>query len=96
MLHIVDHYSKFLFGKLLENKKADTVLNSIKNILFISGMPNEIGTDNGAEFKNKKFISVCEENEINLIHGLPENHKIFVRMLECQNFVRIHKYKVLL
>lgn len=32
---------------------------------------NEIGIDNGAEFKNKKFISFCEENKIKLIHGLP-------------------------
>ena len=47
MLHIIDHYSKFLFGKLLEDKKADnTVLNNIKNILYISRMPKEIGTDN--------------------------------------------------
>ena len=71
MLHIVDHYSKFVFGKLLEDKKADTVLNNIKNILFVTGMPKEIGTDNGAEFKNKKFVSFCEENKIKLIHGLP-------------------------
>ena len=71
MLHIIDHYSKFLFGKLLEDKKADTVLNNIKNILYISGMPKEIGTDDGAEFTNKKFISFCEENNIKLIHWLP-------------------------
>ena len=69
LLHIIDHYSKFLFGKLLEDKKADnTVLNNIKNILYISGIPKEIGIDNGAEFTNKKFISFCEENNIKLIH----------------------------
>ena len=70
MIHIVEHYSKFVFGKLIEDKRADTVLNNIKKILFISGMPKEICTDNGADFTNKNFISFCEENKIKLMHGL--------------------------
>ncbi len=52
MLHVVDYYSKFLFGKIIEDKRVEMVLNNIKNILFLSGLFKEIGTDRGAEFTN--------------------------------------------
>ena len=65
MLHIVYHYSKFVFGRLIEDKRADTVLNNIKNNLFMSGMPKEIDTDNGAEFTNKNFFLFVKKIKLN-------------------------------
>lgn len=34
-------------------------------------MPKSIGTDNGKEFKNSLMMNFCQENNINLVHGLP-------------------------
>ena len=33
-------------------------------------MPKSIGTDNAKEFKNSIMINFCQENNINLVHGL--------------------------
>ena len=37
------------------------------------GMPEEIGSDNGREFKNKIMENYLAKNEIKIIHGMPYN-----------------------
>ena len=37
---------------LLENKEAKTILHYLEFALECYGMPEEIGSDNGREFKN--------------------------------------------
>ena len=41
-LHILDHYSKYLFDELLTNKKAETIISKLPNIFYINGFPEEI------------------------------------------------------
>jgi len=55
ILHILDHYRKYLFWKLLLNKKAATVINSLEEIFLLTGFPKEIGGDNEKEFSNLRF-----------------------------------------
>ena len=57
MLWCIDAFTSFVQGKLLNNKKADTVVNALNecwNIAF--GIP-AVGyyADNGTEFKNVKM-----------------------------------------
>lgn len=50
----IDHYSKFLEEKILEEKTAKTVLEAIKELIFGKhGIPKKIITDNGLELNNQ-------------------------------------------
>ena len=52
LFNIIDHFSKFGMSFLLENKEAKTILHYLEFALECYGMPEEIGSDNGREFKN--------------------------------------------
>ena len=62
VLWCIDSFTRFIQGKLLRNKKAETILNPINECWNLSfGIP-AVGfyADNGTEFKNIKmdeFIS---------------------------------------
>lgn len=70
MLYILDHYIKYLFGKLLLNKKADNLINSLEEIFLLTGFPKEIGAYNVREFSNAKFKKFLFGNDIKFISGL--------------------------
>ena len=70
-LLIIDHYSKYLFGELLCDKKADTIIEKLKNIFFTTGFPEEICSRNGKVFHNIKYSQFLEKNKVKEIHGLP-------------------------
>ena len=61
ILHILDHYSKYLFDELLTNKKAETIISKLPNIFYINGFPEEICLDNGKEFRNKKLSKFLKD-----------------------------------
>lgn len=61
MFHIIDHYSKFLFGKLLLKKDSLFIINFLENIFLLTGALKEIGADKGKEFKNKNFNESCNK-----------------------------------
>ena len=70
-MHLIDHYSKFLFGLLLKDKKGDTILKELEHIFLTTGFPKEICCDNGKEFRNSKFSQFLNDNNVKEIHGLP-------------------------
>ena len=72
-LHILDHYSKYLFDELLTNKKAETIISKLPNIFYINGFPEEICLDNGKEFRNKKLSKFLKDKNVIELHGLPRN-----------------------
>ena len=57
MLWIIDSFSRFMVGKLLNNKKGDTIIQAIMdNWCMNLGFPaSGFFTDNGREFANVKL-----------------------------------------
>ena len=52
LFNIINHFSKYGISFLIENKEAKTILYYLKLVLECNGYPNEIGSDNGKEFRN--------------------------------------------
>ena len=73
IISIIDHFSKFAKNFVIDKKDQNTVLEKINEFIDLFGKPQKILTDNGKEFKNKKFNNYCHKNEINLIHGRPRH-----------------------
>ena len=71
VLWCIDAFAKFVQGKLLRNKKAETVVNAISecwNLAF--GIPG-IGyyADNGTEFKNVKMDELVSKLGISISYS---------------------------
>merc|ERR1712243_67090 len=71
VLWCIDSFTRFIQGKLLKNKKAETVLNTISecwNLPF--GIP-AVGyyADNGTEFKNVKMDELISKLGISINYG---------------------------
>ena len=73
IFNIIDHFSKFGMSYLIENKEAKTILKFLKNALECNGFPNELGSDNGREFRNDIIENYLKSKNINFIHGIPYN-----------------------
>ena len=94
LLNIIDHFSKFGMSFLLDNKEAKNILNKLKIAFEGNRYPEEIGSDNGREFKNKIIEDFLEEKHIKIIHGIPYNphsqgveerfHQTIKDMLYCK------------
>ena len=71
MLWCICAFTRFIQGRLLKNKKAETIINAIEecwNLAF--GIPT-IGyyTDNGREFKNIKMDELVSKLGISISYG---------------------------
>merc|ERR1712120_57775 len=71
VLWCVDSYTRFIQGKMLLDKQAETVINAINdcwNLPF--GIPS-VGyyTDNGTEFKNIKMDELISKLGISISYG---------------------------
>ena len=73
LFNIIDHFSKYGMSFLIKNKEAKTILNYLKLALECNGYPNEIGSDNGKEFKNELIEDYLKKLNIIYIHGMPYN-----------------------
>ena len=58
----IDHFSKFYWGFLTEDKSANTAFLKIKMFILINKKPVLLQTDNGLEFHNR-LLSESLENE---------------------------------
>ena len=100
-MHIIDHYSIFLFGILLKDKKGDIILKNLEHLFLTTGFPLEICCDNGKEFHNVKFSQFLTNNNVKEIHGLPRKphsqgacesvHQtiakdLMAKILECKHY----------
>ena len=41
-MHVIDHYSNFLFGMLLKDKKGDTILINLEHLFLTTGFPTNM------------------------------------------------------
>jgi len=73
LFYIIDHFSKYEMAYIIDNKEAKTILRYLKLSLECNGFPEEIGSDNGKEFKNILIENYLKENDITFIHGAPYN-----------------------
>ena len=71
VLMVVDHFSKYLWGTLLENKEGSTIIQEMELIFKQFGKPKIFHSDNGREFQNKMTKQFCEDENIIIKHGNP-------------------------
>ena len=68
-INLIDHFSQYSFSYILNNKSADTILQCLKECFVKNGIPEELGTDNGTEFVNRKVKNFLISKNIKFIHG---------------------------
>ena len=67
ILTIIDVFSKYAWGKMLINKKAETVLVAMKSVIQESKRkPSKIHADQGNEFFNKHFKNYLDKENIQM------------------------------
>ena len=73
IFNIIDHFSKYGMSCLLENKESNSIFNALKICLECNGFPEELGSDNRKEFRNKIIEGYLKDKDIKYIHGNPYN-----------------------
>jgi hypothetical protein len=67
ILVVIDVLSKFVWGRVLKDKKAETVKQALANIITVSGRkPELIQSDKGLEFKNKTLSTYLDSVDVKL------------------------------
>ena len=84
ILHLVDHVSRLSLGCRVSSKNPEVIIKGIFNSwIQHRGAPQKFLTDNGGEFMNDKFLSMCEKMNITVLttaaespwsNGLVERH----------------------
>ena len=67
--------TRFVYAYYSKDKKAETILNFIKK-MNDKTVINSLSCDEGSEFKNKKFIEYCNNNNITLYFINDDSHKL--------------------
>lgn len=65
-LHIVDEFSKFSAGAII-NKKSASAYAFLKTWVSVFGAPNKVFSDNGGEFISDDFYEICELFNISVV-----------------------------
>lgn len=73
ILNVMDTYTKYLWSFELKNKNAESIRDSLIHIFDNYGLPIEIQSDNGKEFRNNMLKEVLLNLNIKIIHGRPRN-----------------------
>lgn len=61
ILHMIDVCTRFSISSVIKDKSANTIVEEIfQKWITIFGAPKKFQTDNGAEFANETFRSMCE------------------------------------
>lgn len=71
LLTAIDAFSRVAMVKPLKNKKSDTVLEALKNMLSGVNKSRAVRTDYGGEFKNAKLEAYFKANNIKHFYAHP-------------------------
>lgn len=71
----VKYFTRRLWGKVLDNKRAVEFVRFLKELSAQGKKPEKIVTDNGREFCNTKMIELCRPLNINHKKVGIESHK---------------------
>jgi hypothetical protein len=68
MLNVIDHFSKYAFSFLINNKEAVTIRTIFEQV-FANYRPKKMLSDNGTEFKNTIINEYLKSLDIVQLHG---------------------------
>jgi transposase InsO family protein len=94
ILNCQDNLSKYFMAVPLQNQTAEEVTNAfVKNIILIYGIPTQIVTDQGSNFKGEVYKRICKLLKIEKIYttayhpesngALERPHKTLTNSLRC-------------
>ena len=68
VLHLIDSYTRFSGGAIINNKQPETIIKGILEcwVKFL-GVPRKILTDNGGEFVNQDFMDMADNLNIHVM-----------------------------
>jgi hypothetical protein len=66
LLIAVDKFTKWIEAKHLAKIGSKQAVDFIQDIIFASGVPNSIITDNDTHFTGEKFLDFCDDNNIHV------------------------------
>jgi transposase InsO family protein len=64
LLVAVDKFSKWVEVRPITNLRAEQAVTFFTDIVYRSGVPNSIITDNGSQFTGRKFLEFCDKFHI--------------------------------
>jgi len=73
IFNFVETFSKFLFSFKTKRKTAEVFGGILKNQLYSEGKFDNLHSDNGREFVNRRVLEICDHWGINIIHGRPRH-----------------------
>ncbi|KAF9760731.1 Transposon Tf2-8 polyprotein [Nosema granulosis] len=72
----IDHYSKWIETKVINNKSGLEISQAIRELILDKhGIPEKIMSDCGSEFLNKEFSLLKTTHGITWVHSSPYHHK---------------------
>jgi transposase InsO family protein len=60
----VDKFSKWIEARPIANVRSEEAVSFFTDIIYRFGIPNTIITDNDTQFTWKKFLNICDDNNI--------------------------------
>ena len=79
---VIDCFSKKAFARGTKNKKGETILEAFESILEESGViPKNLQCDQGTEYFNASFKSMCAKKKINLYHTFSDKKASIIERL---------------
>ena len=71
----IDHYTKWVEAKVIEDKSAENIIESIQELIIRKhGIPQRILSDPGTEFLNDKIKKFCNYYNIKWSYSSPYHH----------------------
>ena len=65
ILHLIDHVSRFSAAAIVKSKRPEEIIEKIFDIwIRVFGPPKKFFSDNGGEFNNEKFRTMCDSMNI--------------------------------
>ncbi|KAI3380938.1 hypothetical protein SNEBB_003681 [Seison nebaliae] len=72
---MIDHFSKYVELYPLKRHTTDDIIRCLHSFVGTYGVPLQITTDAGSEFRSQKFDLECQRFGIIRSSGLPEHHQ---------------------
>lgn len=86
ILVVVDAWTKYVWVGLAKDKKADTILELLKEILATGNVPRRLWVDQGSEFINDKVQNHLDIYGIETYHTYSKNKSVY-----AERFIRTLK-----
>jgi transposase InsO family protein len=88
----VDKFTKWIKVKPAASITVAKVVEFIKEIMYMFGIPNNIINDNGTQFTAREFKDFCADSGIKINFALV-SHPQSNRQVECSNGMILHGLK---